>query len=71
VIALYTFRPSFCAGCGRPIAMNVYNRHDFDARASFSCPGCGLDYQRIDVDLALDTAAAAGGDLARQRLVRG
>ena len=65
MIALFTFLPSCCPGCGRQFAHNKYGREDFFAGASHSCPDCGLNYQYIGEADALDAAEAAGGDLKR------
>jgi hypothetical protein len=67
VIALFTFLPSFCPNCGRRGRITGLVHADFDAFASFSCVDCGLDYQRVDEEHALDAAEAAGGDLKRMR----
>jgi hypothetical protein len=66
MIALFTFRPSFCPSCGKPIELSQYNVEDFFAGASCAC-ACGLDYQYVDEEHALDAADAAGGDLRRMR----
>lgn len=66
MIALFTFRPSFCPNCGERIEHSQYNVQDFATYASFACD-CGVDYQRVEEGTALDAAEADGGDLKRMR----
>lgn len=65
MIALFTDVPRYCPGCGRPVRIqDAYTRQDFNAPCSFTCTGCGaVQYQKISVDLALEAADKAGGDL--------
>jgi transposase-like protein len=67
MIALFTFVPMFCPHCGRKIDLkDTCVRQDYEAKASFHCLDCNLNYQYVDATTALDAAEKAGGDLKQE-----
>ena len=62
-IALFSFPPNHCPFCGREFEWDQVGMNDFEARNSFTCPGCKTKFQQVDGPDLLRAAQDAGGDL--------
>ncbi len=66
MIALYTFVPLFCPGCGTPTRLDQADNPEvarFNAFQALNCPVCGTMYQKVRRALAFRAAVASEGDL--------
>ena len=66
MIALYTFVPLYCPGCGTPTRLDRVDNLDvarFNAFQALTCPICMTIYQKVRRTQALRAAVASDGDL--------
>ncbi|HNB53675.1 MAG TPA: hypothetical protein PK530_17125 [Anaerolineales bacterium] len=66
MIALYTFVPLYCPGCGTPTRHDRVDNPDaarYNAFQALNCPICGTMYQKVRRPQAFRAAIASEGDL--------
>lgn len=52
MLMLVTEYPNFCAECGSEQKSDKHSKEDFHSGCSFTCQGCGTQFQKLDDKMA-------------------